>query len=228
MSSIASAHPIYELPTATHQIERTVSRRDLVIGTVLAAAMMAFFSYMSSGLSLIVTFVPGVFVAWLAFVTIHLRRIALPTPDSFLPLFFVALAIQFLHFTEEFNTGFATLFPELYGGSPYGAGLFVAFNMASYAVFTLAALLVCYRGIGFLLVPVLFYVVYGTIGNAITHTWWVAWTQSYFPGFWTALLYWIAGPWLLYRLLRDRNLTVGFIVGLAVLLVATVTLFMSR
>jgi len=97
-----------------------------------------------------------------------------------------------------------TFFPELYGGTAFSNDLFVSFNMASYAVFTLACLAVVYRRIGFLLVPVLFCVIYGAIGNAISHTWWVVEAQAYRPGFATAQLYWIARPWLLAILVKNR------------------------
>jgi hypothetical protein len=85
---------------------------------------------------------------------------------------------------------------------------------------------VFYRGAGFLLVPVLFYIVYGAIGNAITHTWWVVHAQAYFPGFFTAQLYWVAGPWLLSELLGNRLHTGVVILALAFTLVTTVTVFM--
>lgn len=205
-----------------------LSIRDFVVGTVIALVMISFFTLVSSGRSLIVTFVPGVAMAWVVFFVIFARKIALPSADRFLPLFFVALAVQFLHFAEEYNTGFATLFPELYGGAAYNPGFFVAFNMVSYAAFTLCALLVFYRGVGFLLVPVLFYVVYGAIGNAITHTWWVAYSRDYFPGLFTAQLYWMVGPWLLVRLLGSRNLSLVAIVSLTAVLVTTVTAFMAN
>ena len=99
--------------------------------------------------------------------------------------------------------------------------------MASYAVFTVCALLVFFRGLRFLLLPVLFYVVYGAVGNAISHSWWVAYSQAYFPGFYTAQLYWILGPWLLYLLLGSRRMTATLVVAFAVLLIATTTAFMT-
>ena len=226
MSVTAETTSTHTRPGAERSSYR-LSRRDFAIGTAIAVAMAVFFAIMSSGLSLIVTFVPGVAAAWLVFAVIYLRGIALRTTEKLVPLFFIALVIQFLHFAEEFNTGFASQFPVLYGGDPYSAGFFVAFNMVSYAVFTLSALLVFYRGAGFLLMPVLFYVMYGAIGNAITHTWWVANAGQYFPGFYTAQLYWIAGPLLLYRLLDSRRNTVAAIVVLAAVLVSTVTFFMA-
>ncbi len=97
--------------------------------------------------------------------------------------------------------------------------------MISYAAFTGSCLLVFYRGIRPLLMPVLFFVVYGAIGNAISHTWWVIATGAYFPGFVTALAYWIAGPWLLYRLTGSFRLTATIMIGFALVLVVLLTVF---
>jgi hypothetical protein len=149
-------------------------------------------------------------------------------PTRSCQLFFTALAIQFLHFAEEFGTDFKTLFPVLYGGAAYSNSLFVTFNMVSYAAFTLSCLLVFYKSARFLLVPVLFYVIYGAIGNAVSHTWWVVHSQAYFPGFFTAQAYWIVGPWLLYRLLGSRLHTAAAVAAFSAVLVPLVTVFMVR
>jgi hypothetical protein len=207
---------------------RILSRNDFVIGTVIAIAMATVFTIVSSGRSLIVTFVPGLVVAWLIYLWLYVKGHELPDADHFVPLFFVALSLQFLHFAEEFVTDFKTLFPVLYGGVPYSNNLFVTFNMVSYAVFVLSCLLVFYRGLRFLLVPVLFYVVYGAVGNAITHTWWVVHSGRYFPGFFTALAYWVLGPWLLYRLMAHWRYAIAVVVVFAILLVPLVTVAMAR
>jgi hypothetical protein len=205
-----------------------LSKRDLVIGTVIALAMASVFVTLSSGRSLLVTFVPGVAFAWAVFVWLYVRQIPLPRADAFVPLFFAALGIQFVHFAEEFLTDFRTFFPTLYGGAAYGDELFVVFNMASYAMFTFACLLVFYGGLRFFLVPVLFFVVYGAIGNAISHTWWVIDAEAYRPGFFTAQAYWIAGPWLLYRLLGNRVHTAIVIATFGCVLVALISAFAVR
>lgn len=202
----------------------TLTKKDLAIGTVIATAMAATFGYLSSGLSLIVTFVPGLLFSWLIFVHVYWKQVALPSSATFVPLFFVGLAVQFLHFAEEYSTGFATRFPELYGGVAYSDRLFVSFNMLSYTIFTLACLAFV-KGHRFLLMPVLFFVVYGAIGNAVSHTWWSVWSQRYFPGLVSAQVYWIMGPLLLHALTKDRRV-VGILMGCwAVVLVALLTWF---
>src|SRR5690606_41266666 len=49
----------------------------------------------------------------------------------------------------------------------------------------------------FLLVPVLFFIVYGALGNAIAHSWWSIYWGKYFSGLYTAQAYWIFAPLLL-------------------------------
>ncbi|MBX9602943.1 MAG: HXXEE domain-containing protein [Bryobacteraceae bacterium] len=202
----------------------TLTTKDLAIGTVIATVMAATFSYLSSGLSLIITFVPGLLFSWLAFVQIYRKQVVPPSAASFVPLFFVGLAVQFLHFAEEYSTGFATRFPELYGGVAYSDRLFVSFNMLSYTIFTLACLAAFVKGHRFMLMPVLFFIVYGAIGNAVSHTWWSLQTRSYFPGLMTAQLYWILGPSLLLRLLRSRSTTASVAIPFGFVLVTLLTL----
>lgn len=199
--------------------------RDFVLGSVIAVVMVILFVVLSSGHSLRVTFVPGVAFAWLAFVWLHMKRVPLPSADRVVPIFFTVLSIQFLHFAEEYRTGFNAAFPSMYGGEPFPLPMFVTFNMGSYAVFAISCLLVVYTSARPMLMPALFFAVYGAIGNAVSHTWWVILTGGYFPGFWTALAYWIAGPWLLFRLTGSRLATASLAIGFAVVLVALLTAF---
>jgi hypothetical protein len=210
------------------QTSRPLTQAEFLIGTAIAIAMGTLYVNLSSGLSLIVTFVPGIAFAWAIFLWMYLGKVELPDAQTFVAPFFVALAIQFLHFAEEFVTDFKTFFPELYGGAAFSNDLFVSFNMASYAVFTLACLAVVYRRIGFLLVPVLFYVIYGAIGNAISHTCWVIDAQAYRPGFATAQLYWIAGPWLLAIVLRNWAQSLIAVVAFGSILVPLLATFAVR
>jgi hypothetical protein len=202
-----------------------LSTRDLIIGTVIALIMGTIFISLSSGMSLIVTFVPGLVFTWLVFVWLYTKRISLPDASKFLPVFFVALSVQFIHFAEEFTTGFYTKFALLYGGTPYSVNLFVIFNMVAYFIFTLACVLAFTRNLRFLILPVLFYIVYGAIGNAISHTWWSLYLQAYFPGLITAQLYWVAGPLVLNKLLGNRRDTLVVITLFAIVLIILLTVF---
>jgi len=200
-----------------------LSRQDLIIGTTIALAMGIAFTYLSSGFSLLVTFVPGLVFTWLAYLWLYHRQTPLPSGATFLPLFFTALAVQFLHFAEEHTTGFRIQFPVLYGGTPYSDNLFVIFNMISYFVFAVACLLVFTKQVRFLLVPVLFFVIYGAIGNAISHTWWSLYLGAYFPGLVTAQVYWLLGPLALYRLLGEGKAVIVISVLFAISLILLLT-----
>ena len=95
-------------PTATRS--EVLSKTDLIIGTVIAFLMATAFTLLSSGLSLIVTFVPGIVFTWLTYVWLYINKHHLPSGVEFLPVFFLALAVQFIHFAEEFITDFASTF----------------------------------------------------------------------------------------------------------------------
>ncbi len=203
------------------------SRRDIALGTVISLVMIATFIALSSGASLLVTFVPGVVMTWLAFGYLYRTRAVLPDVARFLPMFILALAVQFLHFAEEFATGFPTDFAVLYGGDPYGRDLFVIFNMSAYAIFAVAAVTVVTRRLAFLLVPAMFFLVYGAIANAISHTWWSIMLGDYFPGLVTAQLFWVVGPLALDRLTggQHRRQIVIFTLAWAAVLIPLLTAF---
>jgi Protein of unknown function with HXXEE motif len=198
------------------------------IGTVIALLMAIGFTGISSGWSLIVTFVPGVMVSWLVMLWMFSEHIGLPAGAHFLPYFFAALVVQFLHFAEEFRTDFKTFFPVLYGGTAYSDNLFVTFNMVAYAVFTTCAVSVFYLHARYLLMPALFFLVYGAIGNAISHTVWSAAARAYRPGLVTAQAYWVIGPLALYQLIGSAAATAVTCVAFALVLVITLNIPVIR
>lgn len=164
--------------------------------------MITAFSYFSSGLSLIVTFVPGVFLALIFyFLTIYKKQ---PEPDKILPLYLFGLGIQFLHFAEEYITGFNYKFPALFNSPEYPINTFVAFNMFAYFMFILGAIMI-YKKIKSPIIIPLFFVMYGIIGNAIAHVIFCIAVAGYFPGIYTALIYWIIGPIIIRRIWNETR-----------------------
>ena len=204
-----------------------LNKHDVAVGTVIVVVLCTTFSWLSSGASLLVTFLPGAAFAWLTLLQLYRRRQELPDLGTFLPVYFLTLSIQFVHFAEEFVTGFPTDFARLYGGEPYAVNLFIVFNMTAYSVFTAAAVLAFTKRVGFLLVPVLFFLMYGAIGNAIAHTYWSILVGGYFPGLVTAQLYWIAGPWTIHVLTGRRHprVVIGLTAAIAVVLVPLLGIF---
>jgi hypothetical protein len=209
---------------AVHRGE-TLTKKDFMVGSIIALVMSLAFASLSSGSSLRVTFVPGMLVSWAVFCWLYRSQTGLPDAVRFVPLFFATLAIQFLHFAEEFATGFAEFFPKLYGGEPYSHNAFVAFNMTAYAVFTLACLLLCYRRIGFMLMPVLFFAFYGAAGNAIAHSWWSLDAFAYRPGLITAQAYWFAAPLLIGEIVSSRKRALAMMAGWGIVLITLLKLF---
>ncbi|MCY7484904.1 hypothetical protein ABE142_22510 [Paenibacillus alvei] len=195
-----------------------IKKKDVVIATFLSAFLFLLFCYLSSGYELIVTFALGIVFAYLIFITLYRRKIEPSEPLQVLPFFFGVLAWQFIHFSEEFSTGFATRFPLIYGGEPYTAQFFVVLNMLSYSCFALAAIFAFIRRKPVLLIPVLFFTAYGALGNAIAHTTWSLYFGEYFPGLYTAQLYWVFAPLLLRKLTGNGKVTLLLIIPYAVLL----------
>ena len=204
-----------------------LTKKDFVIGTIIAVVMLTFWIVGSSGMSLIATFIPGLIFAWTIFAILYFKQIELPDYNIFLPLYFLTLGWQFFHFTEEFMTNFKELFPTTYGGQPYSNNTFVAFNMSAYFIFIVAPILVYFKGLKFFLLPTLFFIVYGAMGNAISHSWWSIYLGKYFPGLYTAQAYWIFAPIILTKLLKSKRLTGILIVAMTITLALTLTLLMK-
>ena len=213
-----------DAPDAIAPGDRAIATRDVVPGTLIALTMGVGFWLASHGASLKVTFIPGVVAAWLLFLWCYRRGLQLPAVSKFLPAFCCVLAVQFVHFAEEFATGFRTDFAGLYHGAPYSDDAFVSVNMGAYAVMIVACVIALTTRLRFTVVPAMFFIFYGAIGNAIAHTWWSIMLGRYFPGLITAQLYWIAGPYLLYKLLGDRRSTAIAVIGFAVVLIPLLTL----
>lgn len=209
-----------------HNKDARLTKSDFVIGSFISVGLLVVFSYGSSGMSLIATFVPALVLVWLLFAFLYFKKIELPGYNLFLPLYFLTLGWQFIHFTEEFLTDFKEVFPLTYGGQPYPANTFVAFNMFSYFVFIVSPVLVYFKGLKFLFIPVLFFVVYGAMGNAIAHSWWSIYFGHYFSGLYTSLLYWILGSVLLKMILKSKKLSLIYIIALTAILVVTLTILM--
>lgn len=203
------------------QHESTLTRPDLAIAGVIAILLGLLFAWLSPGIALIVTFVPGLAVAWGVLVYLKRSGWQMPAFSTVIPIYLITMSVQFLHFTEEFSTSFQTRFGPVYGGDEIADWLFVLINMASYAVFLLAPLGAWYLGRRFLLLPMLFFVIYGALGNAIAHSMWGLLAHGYFPGLYTAQLYWVLGPLLLHRLgMKPREIAV-LVAGFAAMLAFT-------
>ncbi len=114
-----------------------------------------------------------------------------------LPAYLIAIAVQCVHFTEEYVTGFQHQFPRLFGDD-WSDARFVTFNMLWLAAFALAALGV-YRRVPLAYLVVLFLALIGGVGNGASHLVLGAINRGYFPGVITAPLCLLMGIVLLSR-----------------------------
>ena len=137
------------------------------------------------------------FVAFVCYLLTSYRE--MPKVERVLPVYLVALALQFLHFTEEYIYGFQFRVVEVAAGMPpFDPKVFLAFNMIAYCLFLLAGLGM-YKGMKFPMIIVWFFAIC-VMGNAIWHLLLTFKVGGYFPGLYTSFTGWILGPVLLKRL----------------------------
>lgn len=141
----------------------------------------------------------GLVVAYLVWIATRWKN----DPAAVLPMCLLAIAVQCLHFAEEYLTGFQRQFPQQLGYE-WSDARFVAFNMAWLAVFVLAALGV-YRRVPLAYLVVLFLALAGGVGNGAGHLLLSASQGKYFPGAATAPFCLLVGIGLLAKLFRQNT-----------------------
>src|SRR4051812_29714890 len=148
------------------------------------------------------SFVPVMVLALVCYLRTSYRE--MPQIERVLPLYLAALAIQFLHFTEEYVYGFHQRVTEIMAGMPpFDVNVFVAFNMIAYALFLLAGLGMS-QGLKFPMIIVWFFAL-AFVGNSVWHLLLTLRVSGYFPGLYTSFPGWILGPMLLRRLARGER-----------------------
>ncbi len=168
---------------------------NLIVPTVIAIISIVIFFLIHPAQRL--SFVPVMVVAFICYLLTSYRE--MPKVERVLPIYLIALAIQFLHFTEEYIYGFHLRVTEIMAGMPpFNANVFLAFNMVAYCLFLLAGLGM-YKGLKFPMIIVWFFAIV-VLGNAIWHLLLTLRVGGYFPGLYTSFAGWILGPILLKRL----------------------------
>lgn len=181
------------IPSDVLNANRTL---NLIVPAGIALAGMVIFWFVHPAQRLV--FVPAMIVAFVCYLRTSYQE--MPKPERVMPIYLVALAIQFLHFTEEYLYGFHYRVTELRNGlPPFDLNVFVTFNMVAYCLFILGGLGM-YKGIKFSMIIVWFFTIAGVIANAIWHPLFALKVGGYFPGLYTSFAYWIVGPILLKRL----------------------------
>ena len=126
-------------------------------------------------------------------------------------LFLLGLAVQCMHFMEEFLTHFQDRFPALLGLPPWSERFFVAFNLIWLSVWILSAIDL-ERAYRLALFPVWFFAIAAVV-NGIAHPVLAAVVRGYFPGLITAPVLGVLGVLLWLRLMElTRNHNVGLVI----------------
>jgi len=170
----------------------TISWRERIVGAILVVAVLAAQTHWMG--PAIIFLSGGLVVAYLVWVAARWRN----DPAAVLPVYLLAIAVQCLHFTEEYVTGFQHQFPELFGGH-WSDAHFVTFNMLWLAVFVVAGLGV-YRRVRLAYLIVVFLALIGGVGNGISHLVLSTMYRRYFPGLLTAPFCLLLGIMVLTRL----------------------------
>lgn len=174
-----------------------VTWRDRIVGAVFVLVVLtAQVCWMGRAAALLSV---GLVIAYLLWVAARWKN----DPAAVLPMYLLAIAVQCLHFAEEYVTGFQRQFPKLIGYE-WSDARFVTFNMAWLAVFVLAGLGI-YRRVQLAYLVALFLALAGGVGNGAGHLLLGATQGKYFPGMATAPFCLLMGIALLTRLFGETR-----------------------
>lgn len=178
--------------------------RRIAVPTATAIAAVAVFTRVSHGKSLRYTFVPTMVASWGLYMFTFRRR--MPNPQRVVPLYLLALGWQFVHFIEEYQTGFYYRWPtEIFDAEPYGDKEFVTINVVSYTAFVASGIALMFR-VPELSLPAIFFAVMGVMVNGIQHPIYSLMVRGYFPGLLSSLADLVLGPMLLRQLFRFESI----------------------
>jgi hypothetical protein len=171
--------------------------RERIIGAAFVA-MAIFISYKVMGPASIILNL-GLIVSYLIWAT----AIWLNDPPPIFSLYLLGIAIQGLHFYEEYLTGFQKKFPAFFGYE-WSDRRFVVFNLVWLSLFVLSAFgLLLKSRLAYL--PAFFFALVGEIGNGIAHLALSVAQRRYFPGLFTAPVVLVVGLVLLSRLMKTTE-----------------------
>ena len=171
----------------------------IFVPIIIASVFALLFWWASKTMLSVLLFVPLIWVA--LFFQYKFYYKTSPNPTLLLPLYLLVLSIQFLHFAEEYLTGFNIKLPGLMDQDPYPMDFWVVFNMVAYFVFVLGAIII-FRRISQLMIVPLFFVLAAVILNAIGHVILAIYIGGYFPGLYTAIIYLLIAPFILRRIFK--------------------------
>lgn len=176
---------------------------EFLIPGLFATAFITVYAVKSQGLSTILTFGISMGVSYVLYLLTCYQR--MPAAGRVLSLYLFALAIQMIHFIEEFVTGFHVRFPvEIYHSAPFQANEFVISQMALYALLIVAAIGI-FKQWKIPMIMAWFLIIMLLIVNAVQHPVYVVMVGGYFPGLYTSIAGWILGPVLFIRMWEAKR-----------------------
>ena len=180
----------------------TKLNKQILIPLVIASIAIVIFWIVSLTLNSVIVFIPGVIVTYLLYLITFYKKT--PNPERILPIYLLALGIQFIHFTEEYLTDFTVVVPNLLGREEYPMDYWLVFNMAAYFVFVIGGIIL-FKKIKELMIIPLFFILVGVLLNSIGHILISVYVKGYFSGLYTALIYIVIGPTLIKRVLDETK-----------------------
>ena|ERR1700683_1676372 len=181
------------MPSPNAPAHPPLTRRDrLIAASLILLVAIAQQIYMGAAVGLITAGLVASYFLW-AFTNWHAN------PARILPLYSAAIALQCLHFTEEYFSGFQRKFPQLLGYR-WSDARFLTFNLLWIAIFILAALALRRTPIAYLAVISL--ALFGGVAHGAGHLVLFVLQRGNFPGIITAPFLIIVGAALLFRLYK--------------------------
>ena len=177
-------------------------KRSIIIPLIIGIIAIAVFTVVASTLTVVYLFIPAVIVAYIIYLNTFYKKT--PNPEKILPLYLLALGIQFIHFTEEYLTDFTTAVPQLLGQETYSTDYWVTFNMIAYFVFIIGGIILFKRIKELMIIP-LFFILVGVILNSVGNILISIYVGGYFPGLYTALIYAMIVPIFIKRILEETR-----------------------
>ena len=174
----------------------------IFIPLFLCILAIGIFSWVGQIISSVWLFIPLVILTYLIYLISFLKR--MPSVHEILHLYLIALSVQMLHFAEEYLTGFVIELPALFGQDPYPKDYWLVFNMAAYSIFLLGGI-VLMKKIKELAVIPLFFILTGVLFNAAAHLGLAIYTGGYFPGLYTAIIYFFIAPFLIKCIFKSED-----------------------
>jgi len=156
-----------------------------------------------AGVQSMLTGTIGLQIAFLAALGLGLSRPRLHSGRPLVVASLVTLAMQALHFTEEYSTGFATAFPMRLGLAPWSDTFFIVFNVGWIALWAFA--IATADRLPRAAAVLLWFLAIAAIVNGVAHPLLAVAAKGYFPGLWTAPVLGLAGLWLAKNLRRATH-----------------------